>query len=107
MAAYAAGFHLVHGLNWWRRSSRAGRCSHLLDDLIAEVLLADERVVGTCHRGGDGDGDAFGIAVRVPEIGDVAPRIQWRDELLPFRITHGRHLEQAQSRVEDLEDIAH
>ena len=58
---------------------------------------------------GDGDGDAFGIAVRVPEADDVVPRIQWRDEHHAEQ-DHpcGRHLEQAQEVAsEDLEDIAH
>ena len=64
--------------------------------MIAEVLLADERVVGAVVIVGDGDGDAFGIAVRVPEADDVVPRIQWRDKHHAEQ-DHpcGRHLEQA------------
>ena len=105
-----AGFHLVHGLGFGDEGpAELVVASHLLDDLIAEVLLADERVVGAVVIVGDGDGDAFGIAVRVPEADDVVPRIQWRDEHHAEQ-DHpcGRHLEQAQEVAsEDLEDIAH
>ena len=80
---------MVHGLGFGDEGpAELVVASHLLDDLIAEVLLADERVVGAVVIVGDGDGDAFGIAVRVPEATMLYHEYSGGMNTMPNRITH-------------------